>query len=77
MTIDEILDLPPNALEKMTVEELTKHLEPCFPKTRPEQVAKTLPNGVSKIDPALKAGIAQAQAALGIDLSYLLKKGKR
>jgi len=36
MTIEQLLELPPDALEQMTDEQLLKHFEQYLPITRPE-----------------------------------------
>lgn len=38
MTIEQLLDLPPDGLEALTDEQLIAHLSPYFPITRPQRI---------------------------------------
>jgi len=79
MTIEQILEMSPDELEKMTDEELIKHFTPYFDVTRPELCVRPT-NGVRRIEPPqlsfkAKQNIEKLKE-LGIDFdaSYLKRK---
>lgn len=76
MTLDELADLSAEKLEAMDDKELTAILSPYFNVTRPELAPRPQAKASPSVDPAVRQGVEKL-AALGIDMSYLLKRKKR
>ncbi len=79
MTIEELAEQTVDKLKALSNEDLTKILEPYFPKTRPELVKKARVESKQKelpvyISPAKSKAMALLEEE-GIDLSFL--KGKK
>ena len=78
MTLEELLELSAIDYKKMTDEELSKHFAPYYNVTRPELAPKPVrvESKFIPVDPKLKQN-AEKLAALGIDVSHLLKRKKK
>lgn len=77
MTIEQILDLPAEDLEKISDEQYLKWFteQGYLNVTRPEIAAARRGIVTEKVDPAVQLKLKQLAAA-GIDLSWMQKKKK-
>lgn len=73
MSLEELLDMSADQLEKMTDKELEDYFRPFFNVTRPEQVARKSSGGQLILSPMQQKQFAEMEK-LGIDTSGLRKK---